>query len=212
MFQIVHLTLTSSFPTFVFALLHVYISWLIMSHLLLSSFMCSVNCPSVDIAIPRYLHRSGLCSLLLLLFISSSSFPVLTIIYFVFFRPNLSSFPFPSLHSYSCKRFMCSALPAVAMSSINTGILIFYLTISIFYFFSSAVNCGCFCTAHDGSKYCALFYHSFDLYIICVSYWCSNFFFFNWDSLHARLNSHYETWSYKKKKSTKKITDYRKSV
>ena len=34
----------------------------------------------------------------------------------------------------------------------------------------------------------------------------SNFFFFNWDSLHARLNSHYEAWSYKKR-STKK--DYR---
>ena len=38
------------------------------------------------------------------------------------------------------------------------------------------------------------------------------FFFFNWDSLYARLNSHYEAWSYKKKKSTKKITGYRKSV
>ena len=25
-------------------------------------------------------------------------------------------------------------------------------------------------------------------------------FFFNWDSLHARLNSHYEAWGYKKKK------------
>ena len=25
-------------------------------------------------------------------------------------------------------------------------------------------------------------------------------FFFNWDSLHARLNSHFEAWSYKKKK------------
>ena len=36
-------------------------------------------------------------------------------------------------------------------------------------------------------------------------------FFFNWDSLHARLNSHYEAWSYKKR-STKKITGYRKSV
>ena len=30
-------------------------------------------------------------------------------------------------------------------------------------------------------------------------------FFCNWDSLHARLNSHYVTWSYKKK-GTKKIT------
>ena len=30
-------------------------------------------------------------------------------------------------------------------------------------------------------------------------------FFFDWDSLHARLNSHYKAWSYKKG-STKKIT------
>ena len=36
-------------------------------------------------------------------------------------------------------------------------------------------------------------------------------FFFNWDSLHARLNSHYKAWSYKKKKH-KKIKAYRKSV
>ena len=36
-------------------------------------------------------------------------------------------------------------------------------------------------------------------------------FFSNWDSLHARLNSHYEAWSYKKKKH-KKITAKRKSV
>ena len=35
-------------------------------------------------------------------------------------------------------------------------------------------------------------------------------FFFNWDSLHAKLNSHYEAWSYKKR-STKKIAGYRKS-
>ena len=35
--------------------------------------------------------------------------------------------------------------------------------------------------------------------------------FFNWNSLHARLNSRYEAWSYKKKKH-KKITAYRKSV
>ena len=35
--------------------------------------------------------------------------------------------------------------------------------------------------------------------------------FFNWDSLHAKLDSHYEAWSYKKKKR-KKIKAYRKSV
>ena len=35
--------------------------------------------------------------------------------------------------------------------------------------------------------------------------------FFNWDSLHARLNSHYKAWSYKKKKH-KKFKAYGKSI
>ena len=30
---------------------------------------------------------------------------------------------------------------------------------------------------------------------------------FNWDSLHARLNSHYEAWSYKEKKAQKRLQD-----
>ena len=34
---------------------------------------------------------------------------------------------------------------------------------------------------------------------------------YSWDSLHARLNSHYKAWSYKKKKH-KKIKAYRKSL
>ena len=42
-------------------------------------------------------------------------------------------------------------------------------------------------------------------------YYPISFFFFNWDSPHARLNSHYKAWSYKKR-STKRITGYRKSV
>ena len=33
------------------------------------------------------------------------------------------------------------------------------------------------------------------------------FFFFNWDSLHARLNSHYEAWSYKKGSTKKRLQD-----
>ena len=36
-------------------------------------------------------------------------------------------------------------------------------------------------------------------------------FFFNWDSLYARLSSHYKTWSHKKKKH-KIVKAYRKSV
>ena len=39
-----------------------------------------------------------------------------------------------------------------------------------------------------------------------------NEFFLNWDLLHARLNSHYKAFSYKKKKQIKKIKAYRKSV
>ena len=40
---------------------------------------------------------------------------------------------------------------------------------------------------------------------------CHIFFYFHRDSLHARLNSHYDAWSYKKKKH-KKIRANRKSV
>ena len=36
-------------------------------------------------------------------------------------------------------------------------------------------------------------------------------FFFNWYSLHARLNSHYKACSYKKRKR-KKVKAYRKSI
>ena len=39
----------------------------------------------------------------------------------------------------------------------------------------------------------------------------SSFFFFNWGSLLAMLNSHYKAWNYKKKKD-KKIKAYKKSV
>ena len=35
--------------------------------------------------------------------------------------------------------------------------------------------------------------------------------FFNWDSLHAKLNSHCDSWSCKKKKH-KKVNAYRISV
>ena len=35
----------------------------------------------------------------------------------------------------------------------------------------------------------------------------SELFFFNWNWLHARLNSHYEAWSYKKKKHKKRLQD-----
>ena len=38
-----------------------------------------------------------------------------------------------------------------------------------------------------------------------------NFFLKNWDSLHARLNSPYKAWSYKKKKH-KKFKAYKKSI
>ena len=41
--------------------------------------------------------------------------------------------------------------------------------------------------------------------------WFFFLFFFSWDSPHARLNSHCKAWSYKKR-STKRITGYRRSV
>ena len=35
----------------------------------------------------------------------------------------------------------------------------------------------------------------------------NDFFFFNWDSPIAGLNSHYEAWSYNKKKAQKRLQD-----
>ena len=49
------------------------------------------------------------------------------------------------------------------------------------------------------------FHHDY-IYIYIYIY-----FFFNWDSPHARLNSHYEAWSYKKR-STKTFPGWTKSV
>ena len=36
-------------------------------------------------------------------------------------------------------------------------------------------------------------------------------FFFDWDSLHARLNNYYKAWSYRKKKH-KKVNLFRKNL
>ena len=86
----------------------------------------------------------------------------------------------------------------------------------------------CICVLHISSK---LLMHSFGSLFIFSLFFCSFleffrvkffpvcysstwlvfFWFFCWDSLHARLNSHYKAWSYKKR-TTKKITRYRKSV
>ena len=44
------------------------------------------------------------------------------------------------------------------------------------------------------------------LYIYILYY-----IYINWDSRHAKLSSHYESWSYKKKKY-KKIKAFRKSA
>ena len=102
---------------------------LIKSFLVFNSLMCSVNCPSVDIVIPRYLHLSVFCifTAFTVSFIYSSSLPVLTIIYFVFFRPKLIYFFFCIFAQLFILFLMCSALPAVAILSINTGIPIFIL-------------------------------------------------------------------------------------
>ena len=45
----------------------------------------------------------------------------------------------------------------------------------------------------------------------CLQLIWSEFSFFNWNSLHARPNSHYKIWSYKEKKK-EKTKGYKKSV
>ena len=53
-------------------------------------------------------------------------------------------------------------------------------------------------------------YTSFMKNIFIIGY-ATDSIFFNWDLLHAKLNSHYNSWSYKKKKH-KKIKGCRKSL
>ena len=50
------------------------------------------------------------------------------------------------------------------------------------------------------------FYGLCSNFVDCESFLESNFFF-NWDLLHARLNSHYQAWSYKKGSTKKKLQD-----
>ena len=51
----------------------------------------------------------------------------------------------------------------------------------------------------------------YKLIVLFLVFFIYLFIYFNWDSLHARLNSHYEAWSHKKKKH-KNIRAHRKSV
>ena len=44
------------------------------------------------------------------------------------------------------------------------------------------------------------------LLFVTLTYLTVIFFFSNWDSLHARLNSHYKAWSYKKRRK-KRLQD-----
>ena len=132
--------------------------------------MFSANCPSVDTVFTLICSLYSSC---FYCFVFSSYLPVLTIICFVFFRPKLIFFSFPILAQLLIPYVFCFTCFCYVIHKCWHSDK--YLTISIFYF-SSAVNCGCFCISHDGSKYCALFYHFFDLYILCVSYWCSNYY------------------------------------
>ena len=52
------------------------------------------------------------------------------------------------------------------------------------------------------------------LFICYISYLAivTFFFFLNWDSPHARLNSHYEAWSYKKKRLQDTENLFRKNL
>ena len=58
---------------------------------------------------------------------------------------------------------------------------------------------------------CMVVFIVFDCYYYCFYYCCCYYYFLNWDLIHARLSSHYEAWSYEKKKH-KKLTAYRKYV
>ena len=59
--------------------------------------------------------------------------------------------------------------------------------------------------------YIYLLYIYLYIFVIYIEIYIYIFVIFNWNSFHARLNSHYKTWSYKKKKH-KNIKAYLKSL
>ena len=58
---------------------------------------------------------------------------------------------------------------------------------------------------------CCLYVKNLWQRIVSGFFFCLFVFVFNWYSLHAKLNSNYKAWSYKKKKK-KQIKAYRKSL
>ena len=58
---------------------------------------------------------------------------------------------------------------------------------------------------------CCLYVKNLWQRIVSGFFVCLFVFVFNWYSLHAKLNSNYKAWSYKKKKK-KQIKAYRKSL
>ena len=86
---------------------------------------------------------------------------------------------------------------------------------TLFQFHSSTLLCFFLSCVNEFTKilktFIKILLHTWRFTNVWLLHLFQKFFFFNWVSLHARLNSHYEAWSYKKK-SIKKITGYRKSV
>ena len=102
------LTLISSFPTWCFAPIAL-ISLLITSHFLFNSSIWSFNFPNLLNTIPRYLQISvswTIPSFTLSSITSSGYFPVLMMIYLVFFNPYIIFFlQLPSYFQKLCSSF-----------------------------------------------------------------------------------------------------------
>ena len=138
-----------------------------MPDLVFSSFMCSAKCLFGDILIPRNFYLSVL-----------GVFPAFTVSYTSFSLPAFIFIYFDSLwrktYQISLYLFLCVLLYLVFCCYIIHKYCIPIFILQYLYFTSSPVyftssNCRCCCTAHDGSKYRTLFYHIFDLFILCVS-------------------------------------------
>ena len=104
-------------------------------------------------------------------------------------------FPFfLTLLLFPCLSFFC-CLSILLSLTFSVFSCLFFLFLSFAVFFSLSCLALNIFLSSKSSVFLSLFF----------------LFLFNWDSLHTRLNSHYKTWSYKKKKH-KMIKAYRKSL
>ena len=138
--------------------------------IVLLSFFQFLLCALLDYLLCSALFLSKYTHLLLqsflLLPLLRFSLPVIIVMYFVFFSPYCIFPLFPFFYHFLFLFLLC--LHSYCCSVIHKyGHTYFYTAIFTYYFSSNFIYFCCWCTTHNGSICCSLFYH-FLFFISCI--------------------------------------------